>query len=271
MFPDSNEDKIKYYKKNGFVLFKNIINEKLRLDIIEEVYDIFKIPSTSRGNFKLVTKYLSKLFNENFNFYHGAAKAANYSIALNRLSVSEEIINSIRTLGLDNPNIAGRSVIWFQHKSLAKTENYHALPAHQEWSNMQGSIDGIVSLNPLNDISKEMGRLKLIPSSHKLGLGPISKEASSFYDLTIESEYLKEKKFKELLVNPGDLLLFSALTIHKSGINNSDTLKMTVNFRYNNISEKTFIGRNYYNPFKFSAPDSIDLKNIPKEIYTKNK
>lgn len=271
MFPYSSEEKIKYYKKNGYILFKNIIDEKLRLDILEEVYDIFKIPNTARGDFKLITIYLRKLFNENFNFYHGAAKAANYSIALNRLSVSEEIINCIRKLGIANPNIAGRSVIWFQHKSLAKTENYHALPAHQEWSNMQGSIDGIVAWTPLNNISKDMGRLKLIPHSHKLGLSPISKEASSFYDLTIESDYLKEKKFKELLIEPGDLLLFSALTIHKSGINNSDTLKMTVNFRYNNISEKTFIDRNYYNPFKFSAPDSIDLENIPKEILPNNK
>ncbi|GAB4223055.1 MAG: hypothetical protein Tsb005_16920 [Gammaproteobacteria bacterium] len=270
------------YREQGYLLAKQFIPIDIINRLKAEVKDIFlrnydfssNIIQSTELDDKQFFKMLYNLFKHDLTHYLGAAKLANHTMCLHQLAVSELVVNALQELGLEQPVICARPLMWFHSPKLATTERYHRLPAHQEWSNMQGSLNGIVAWLPLTTIDDTMGHLQIIPGSHMQGLLAFENKSNIDYPYALTEHQFKEDDFIEIQLEPGDCLFFSAFLIHRSGVNKSNRVRWTINFRYNDSADNTFIERHFPDPFIYDVsgklqddfhPDSNMLHTIFKK------
>ena len=61
----------------------------------------------------------------------------------------------------------------------------------------------------------------------------------------VEGDY----EYETINIDPGDVLFFHPLLIHKSGELKSDKTRWSCHYRFNNMKDKDFIDRNYPHPY----------------------
>lgn len=256
-----DDTKLRYFEQ-GYVLWKCLLAPSEIEVIKEDIKRVFrgKEPRESDEAFQA---RLRRLFREDFPRYHGAAKLCNHLVSLHKLAVHESIQRALQILGVEFPVLCARPVVWFHSPHLAKTERYARLPAHQEWSNMQGSLDGIVVWAPLIDLQPEMGRLEVIAGSHRRGLLDFHPDPAKDYPLATNENLVEAERFTPVEASVGDVLFFSSFLVHRSGMNQTDRARLTINFRFNNASEPTFVERNFLNPFVYQVADRLITPGFP--------
>ena len=200
-----------------------------------------------------------ELFERDLDAFSNCGKHAQHLISLHRLSLNESIVAALRELGLDFPNISTRPVLYFNHPRVAKKEVYWRLGPHQDWRSMQGSLDSCVVWLPLTDITKELGALEVIPGSHLGGL--LDAEMADGYG-HIEDE-VDTDRMQSIEVQRGDALFFSALLLHRSGTNVTDSIRWSCHFRYNNLHERTMIERGFPHPYVYRPQEELITKGFP--------
>lgn len=218
---------LNFYKKNGYLLVKNAIENSLINQINKEIEVLFK------------NKNKFELFNKNFDLYRNTANISQYLISMYKLITHKKILNSIKKLGIELPILNTRPVVSYSSKKIAKNEMYWKIPAHQDWPSMQGSINSLTAWIPLINLNKSIGYMEVIPTSH---LNGALKQKNSI--LLNDNEY-NEKDFIQIKMNKGDVLFFSAFLIHRSGNNISDKIRLATHIRYDDGNEKSFIKRQY--------------------------
>lgn len=116
---------------------------------------------------------------------------------------------------------------------------------HIDYPSHRGSTNAVTVWFPLQPTNQENGTLRIIPRSHKMKTwtGSINKN-------TIERKDLSHEKYERMLesinVNTGQALIISQFLIHSSGVNLSDTIRFSIDFRLNDLSDKQFALRKYY-------------------------
>lgn len=70
---------------------------------------------------------------------------------------------------------------------------------------------------------------------------------------------IEHKKFIMPTIELGDALFFSAFLIHRSGNNVTDSIRWSCHLRYNDLSEPTFMERNYPDSFLYE-PKHLELQ-----------
>ena len=255
------------YAKDGFVVIDELWGRAEVERIKEEVERVFRTTAGRRGPMispdTAFDRLLEAMFSECRSSYLGAAKLCNHLNSVHRMGLDLRVERLLQELGLSCPTICARPLLWFHSPRLATTERYHRLPAHQEWSNMQGSLDGVVVWAPLVHIDASMGRLQVVPRSHRQGLVPLSGGVQSDYPLAADVDRIKDEAFVEVDVPVGGAVVFSAFLIHRSGTNASLRTRLTANFRFNNAEEPTFVDRDYLNPFRYEAPVGLHTPDFP--------
>jgi ectoine hydroxylase-related dioxygenase (phytanoyl-CoA dioxygenase family) len=128
-------------------------------------------------------------------------------------------------------------------------EMRHLLPWHQDFPYQLRSADGIVFWIPLVSITPDMGPVELCIGSHRLGALPLE-AASDLADAAVqegvydalrirdEAELVARFKHVAVTVEPGDVLVFDFLSIHRSGHNVSQRTRWTAQIRYFNFLEE---------------------------------
>ena len=72
-----------------------------------------------------------------------------------------------------------------------------------------------------------------------------------------------EKDFVQTEFKVGDILLFSAFLIHQSGNNITRNIRWSVQLRYNNLEEPTFIERGYPMAYIYAPEKELVTPNFP--------
>lgn len=246
------------FERDGFVVVPEFFDRRRIRELVDDVKRVFFVREHREDvadiDAAALDARLAELFTHDFATYHGAAKLCNHLLSLYRLGVDERLDGILQRLGLEHPTLAARPLMWFHAAHLAKTPRYAQLPAHQEWSNMQGSLDGVVAWTPLVPIDEAMGRLQIVPGSHTRGLLPFGADGANDYPLALVDQ---EHDFVEVDIPPGALLLFSAFLVHRSGVNTTRRARLTINFRYNNAAEPTFVERRYVDPFHYAVATEL--------------
>jgi hypothetical protein len=251
------------YIEQGFAIIPNLFDWEKISRLKKEVQTLFLSATQSCYTDHAVSDLdfndlLHNLFEKNYPAYLGAAKAANHLASFHALSHTPALMDVLKNLRIHLPLVCARPLMWFHMQALAKSERYFRLPAHQEWSNMQGSLDGAVVWSPLVDIHREMGQLEILPGSHRAGLLPYATdEKKDPYPFAILPEHIDEKSFVAIDVPVCGALIFSPFLVHRSGINQTNNIRWTFNFRYNNGADISFIQRNFANPFEYHASPKI--------------
>ena len=106
-----------------------------------------------------------------------------------------------------------------------------------------------------------MGSLQIIPASHTDGL---MKADTTGYLGSIQEE-IPEEKYVQTEFEEGDLLIFSAFLIHRSGNNITQNIRWSVQLRYNNIAEETFQERGFPMPYIYKPEENLVTPNFPQK------
>lgn len=247
------------YFKNGYLLLKDFLNKEVVKNILDDARSVFQIQFDYLNLNSDFNENLKFLFKNHFDVFSNCGKQIQHLISLHKLSLDDKIISLIKNLGVENPNISTRPVMFFNHPDLAKEKSYHTVDAHQDWRSMQSSLDSLVIWIPLTDIDKSLGALQIIPKSHLLGLKTI--EVVNGFGMVSTEIY--DGEFIDVDVKQGDILVFSSFLIHRSGNNTSEQPRWSCHFRYNNLKEKTFIERGFPHNYIYKPKESIITPGFP--------
>jgi phytanoyl-CoA hydroxylase len=247
------------YFDNGYVLLKDFLDKEIIEKILQDAKSIFQLQFDYLNLDSNFNENLKTLFKNHFQVFIDCGKQIQHLISLHKLSLDDNILTLINSLGIEKPNISTRPVLYFNHPELAKEKSYHTVDAHQDWRSMQSSLDSLVIWIPLTDIDKSLGALQIIPKSHLLGLKTIG--VVNGFGMVDTDIY--DDEFIDVEVKQGDILVFSSFLIHRSGNNSSGQPRWSCHFRYNNLKESTFIKRGFPHNYIYKPEPELITKNFP--------
>ena len=245
------------YRAQGFVVVEKFFQPEILRGVLEDAKEIFALQIGKRKSFEAdvsLEEGMAELFRENRESFVGAARLCQHLISLHRLSLDAKILAVLNELGLRFPTICTRPVMYFSSPRLAASEIYYKMPPHQDWRTMQGSLDATVVWVPLVDVDKKLGALEILPGSHRAGLHESSPIDWNFFEVR---DPASKNDFQPVELKAGDALFFSAFLVHRSGNNETNRIRWSVHFRYNNAAEKTFIDRAFPNPYLYQPKGDI--------------
>ncbi|WP_128548585.1 phytanoyl-CoA dioxygenase family protein [Larkinella soli] len=269
-------EQIEQYKKDGYLLLKNTLNKETVEAIYREAREIFAIQinhvlgrSVDVENRDEFEQAMFEFFEKDFNAFVSTGKTVQHTVLLHKLGVSDEILNLVKGVGIEKPVIAVRPAMQFNSRFLSKDGSTHwKLGAHQDWRTGQGSLDSVVVWFPMVPAGEEIGALQVIPGSHTAGLMQANTTGYSGYI----TDNLKDEDFIQTEYEVGDVLIFSAFLVHRSGNNVSRNIRWSVQLRYNNLTEPTFIERGFPMPYIYKPQEELVTPDFPsasqiKEVY----
>lgn len=252
---------LEQFRNDGFLLIKNYLDKSTVENIYREARQIFATQikhtlgrSVDIDDRETFEQAMFAFFEKDFNAFKNTGLTVQHSLSLHRLATDERIVHLLKEVGLTQPVIGARPAMQFNSRFLSKDGSKHwKLDAHQDWRTGQGSLDSAVIWFPMVDAGTDLGALQVIPQSHKTGLLPSS---TSGYQGGITAT-LKDEDFIQTEFEVGDLLIFSAFLVHQSGNNTTNQVRWSVQLRYNNLAEPTFIERGY--PMAYIYKPELEL------------
>lgn len=106
-----------------------------------------------------------------------------------------------------------------------------ATPPHQDYPNNQGTKELYACWIPLGDCAPEHGPLAISPGSHKRGLLPL-KYALGAGHRQVFDEQGSPFEWVSGAIESGSVLIFHSLTVHRSMPNTGQSLRLSVDYRY---------------------------------------
>jgi phytanoyl-CoA hydroxylase len=238
-------------ENDGFIIIKNFFEKEKINDLLESSKQIFQTQFDYLNYDSDFKSNMIKLFNEHFDTFSNCGKMIQGGlIELYRLALDPSLINKIIELGVENPNMCTRPVLFFNHEKLAKEVQYYKTPLHQDWPSMLSSLNSLVVWVPLVDVDVNNGSIILYPGTHKFG--PLNYSLSGGFS-QVDEDYIKGITPIQPKMEVGDITIFSSLLVHKSGDILDDTIRWSCHFRYTDMGSKEFIERGYPTPYIYKS------------------
>lgn len=190
--------------------------------------------------------------------FANCGKQAQHLLSLHRFSLDARVLAVLTALGLEQPNISVRPVLFFNSRHLAAKEFYWRTPAHQDWRSMQGSLDSVVVWVALVDVDNDLGALQVVPGSHTEGL-----LTERFADGFGQTDRFSDDDFIPVEMAKGDALFFSSFLVHRSGVNTTEAIRWSAQFRYNNLADPSFVQRGYPHSFIYKPTEELLTPGFP--------
>ena len=255
---------IEEYRRDGFAVLRNVLPPGTVEDLLEQFRTVFRrqfrhhrIDEGRTGSFDGA---LAALFRAYMVSYLAAAKLTQYLPVLHRLGADPMILDLVRRFGVTAPALSTRPVVHIVSDDLKVPGGYHRTPPHQDWRSVQGSLDALVVWLPLVEVDAGFGPLELLPGSHRRGL--LDAVADPF-GTRVAPGVIDENAFVPIPANPGDAIVFSMFTAHRTGTARRSGVRWSVSFRYNNMDEPSFIARGYPNPYLYKPRDDLLYPGFP--------
>lgn len=247
------------YNKDGFVVIENYVDqESVQLLYKQLTYPFSLMCSKNEIDFdNSADAAIINLYERNYDDFYGATRQLANNPNLHKLGLRPELLEILKILGISEPYICGLPMVVYNCKKLAREEYHHRTPIHQDLRSMQGSQDSVVVWMPLVDVDELNGAIQAISGSHMNGLYDTVKD--NWYR-RIPEELVNLEEFQSVNMKAGDLLIFSSLLVHRSGLNVTGRLRWACQFRYNNLIEMSFIERGLYNPYVHRPEASLKFK-----------
>jgi ectoine hydroxylase-related dioxygenase (phytanoyl-CoA dioxygenase family) len=232
-------------KEQGYVILKKFFEKEYIDNLRKKAEDIFKIQFDRFGYDGDFQSNMIRLFREHETVFINCGKIIQTGLLeLYKLPLEDKLINKIKELGIQFPNLCTRPVLFFNHPQLAKEEIYYKTPPHQDWSSMESSMNSVVVWVPLVDVNKDNGSILIWPETHKLGPLPFS-SVGGFAKVDVEGDFIQPE------LEVGDIVIFSTLLIHGSGDIMNDTIRWSCHYRYTDMLEQDYIERDFPNPYVY--------------------
>ncbi|MEE2688339.1 MAG: phytanoyl-CoA dioxygenase family protein [Pseudomonadota bacterium] len=257
---------VERYREMGFAVLKNAFEPTLVESVFNEVCDVFRpilkyhgivSPEIIGDEFE---DALAKLFCQDMSAYLSTAKAVQLTPGLHALGAHPTMINLVRSFGIAQPLIAVRPVVHILSDKLRVNQGYHRTPPHQDWRSVQGSLDSLVVWLPLVSINRGFGAMEVIPGSHLEGLLETRRDP---FGNVIDASLIDGKRFVPVEVDPGDAIVFSMFTVHRTGTEQRSGIRWAASFRYNNAAAPDYVSHGYPDPFIYKSQDELLIDGFP--------
>jgi hypothetical protein len=131
-------------------------------------------------------------------------------------------------------------------------EDKYLFPWHQDYPYIQDSEDGVVYWIPLQDMNERNGALLVAVGSNAFGVRPIrildpqNKNRNGARTIELADQSIVDN-FPQISVpmRTGDVLVFSALLLHRSQPNLSEHARWTVQVRHGNFEHPRAVSRDW--------------------------
>ena len=254
MFKINDIKKIeKFYKKNGYVCVKNIVDKKLINDIFISLIHIYNKHASNKINIKnniykdlgFHKKIISfrKIDKKKFGLIYDYLKITASSNYLARdprlLKLASILLSEKKEKSLAVSGIMTRIDCPFDQRNILDWHQEHRYYLQNDYGK-----NGLFMHVPLHDVDENSGSLKVKPKSHKEKLIMIkpmkrkSKLESLNYDY--HSKTLDKYKTVSMEMKKGDLLFVNLDTFHASGFNQSEKVRFTLISRVHRVLSKDF-------------------------------
>ncbi|HAO47830.1 MAG TPA: phytanoyl-CoA dioxygenase [Runella sp.] len=255
------------FRQDGFLLIRNFLDKSVVENIYREAREIFAVQikhvtgrTVDIDDREVFENAMFEFFQKDFTAFRNTGVTVQHSLSLHQFAVSEKIVNLLKEVGIEQPVIGARPAMQFNSRFLSKDGSKHwKLDAHQDWRTGQGSLDSTVIWFPMVDAGADLGALQVIPRSHTWGL---LESSTSGYQGGITAQ-LNDEDFVQTEFQVGDLLIFSAFLVHQSGNNITNNIRWSVQLRYNNLAEATFIERGYPMAYIYKPESELVTPNFP--------
>jgi phytanoyl-CoA hydroxylase len=236
------------FKRDGYLVMRNFLTATELAEILNEAKKVFatQIKQVLGRSVDLLDndafdEAMFAFFEKDFERFVHTGKTVQHQIAMHRLGTDERFVRLMHQIGISQPAIGVRPAMQFNSRYLSKGGTHWRLGAHQDWRTGQGSLDSCVIWLPLVPCNTDLGVLQLIPGSHKHGL---LHSTGVSYEGYID-EQLPDEAYIEQDLFPGDILIFSALLVHRSGNNTTRNIRWSIQYRFNNLADESYIERGY--------------------------
>ena len=216
-------EQISQYREQGYVLVANIFSPD-ELDRMVAAFD--EIVRRRSGATDEVASGWNGGWQDNLQemrLVHADDVQA-YSAEWTRVLVHDRFTEAMADL--IGPNVQLHHSKLFQKPP----ENGAAFPMHQDYAYFPHEMHSVMACTiHLSDSTEEMGCMRVVPASHKLGPLALYQETNGKKGaLYLDPNEYPIEKGTSCAARQGDVLFFNYLTIHGSGINVSDRARKTV-------------------------------------------
>lgn len=212
------------YDADGYILLRNAVPQDLLDDLERKIVDLLHgwtgvDVGTTRGksfaDLLLSDRNLERrLYNEvrQFDWLPSIASDERLRNAVASIIGPKFGLFSKIPLRIDLPAVTRELAVW-----------------HQDYWYVKGNTEVVTLWMPLQDTPYDVGCLMVMPGSHKLGAINHDGEAlgKRHYPSAV---FHREVRYVEM--KRGDILLFQALLLHSSGLNISETARLSMQARY---------------------------------------
>lgn len=234
------KNKIKFYEENGFVKVSNFFT-KHEIKLLKRfTRDIELMKPVKKKHMIYKDFYNGKLVltrTENFIDYHKKIK---------KFLSKKKITKLLET-------ITGFKSILFKDKINWKYPGSNGFEPHQDaqvWEGLYKNIKSFFSLTiSIDKTTKQNGCLEIVRKKHKLGLLGNNKAA-------IPQKIVKSFKWEKITTLPGDIIIFTAYTPHRSKINNTNNARRMIYLTYNSLKDGNLRKEYFKNKRKSYPPNN---------------
>jgi hypothetical protein len=106
--------------------------------------------------------------------------------------------------------------------------------AHQDWSTVQGTPETVTLWVPLVRCDPDIGPIATISGSHLRGEWPRDSSPGADVD---EIDVPDSERWSSARLAPGDAVVFRSLTVHRGLPNNSEFIRLSVDFRIQDMTQ----------------------------------
>lgn len=214
------KDQIKFYNDNGYLLVEGLISKQEAAEYRRECHELAaRLSKTSNldatwGSARAGVAEAQKtqvLHCHNVQFY---------SAAFTRLICDPRFTDAAADI-MGTPNIQLHHTKMF----IKPPEKGSPFPMHQDYHYFPHDKNTMIAaIFHFDDAPVEKGCVRVMPGSHKLG--PLEQSAEGGWHLPFDKYPIE--KATPCPARAGDVLFFSYLTIHGSGLNTSNEARTTV-------------------------------------------
>lgn len=197
-------EELKQYKEEGYVVLKGLLSPAFAADLKAEVMGIMEQIGLGTTKLKQTTEYLA-------------------GGRIDRLANSPELLAVAATL------MEGPSTLYMPFTAVKSGGGGGEFHFHQDNQYTRFDGPGINLWCALTPMTEANGCLKVVPYSHMHGTLPSaqSPDGDSHRTITFQPE-----EFVSVLMEPGDCVAFSRLTVHGSGPNTTGEHRVAYAIQY---------------------------------------
>lgn len=256
------------FEQNGFLILRDVVPADVR-DGVQSIFEgvVDRLATTWHEEGLIGSTYPDLSFEKRFAAVRAELPArfptswrkALVSPAVYDLWQRPELLGPIRSLLGDEVYAHG---VWNgrprePHTSVQKILWHQDAHYYKGWDKTDGKL--ISMWMPLVPVEARSGCLQMIPGSQNLGYVPRIRGSNNLW--TVDDAVLADKPVTTAVMNPGDALLFTDLTLHQALPNEADFVRWSIDIRFGTatpaIISKT--PRGYY---AFSAEDPSRVESF---------